>query len=943
MRYLFILFSSFFVFGQTISAQVVYADPIFFEATDAVDIYFDATQGTGGLAGYTGDVYAHTGVITDASSGSSDWKYVKTAWGENTPETKLTKIADDLYRLTIEPSIDDYYGVESGEEVLQLAFVFRSEDNSLEGKDVGGSDIFLDLYLGGLQVAFTGGLEGSIVVPEGESLAIEALATQDAQLILLVNDAFVTESFGTVLNYILPIVGNEVYEVKVEASEGGTIVEDVFTVVGQGAVVVEDLPEGMKDGINYLDDETVLLSLYAPDKDFVYVLGDFNNWAFDPATYMKRTPDGLRYWLEIDGLTPQQEYAYQYLIDGNLQLADPYAEKILDPWRDNDIPDDTYPNLIDYPTGQGVGIVSVLQTAQEDYTWVNDATFERPAKTDLVIYELLIRDYFEDDERTFQNLIDTLDYLQNLGINAIELMPIMEFENNNSWGYNPSFMLAVDKYYGTKNKFKELVDACHGRGMAVILDVVLNHQFGQSPLVQMYPLTENPWFNPVATHDFNVGYDMNHDSPATEAFVERVLTHWINEFNIDGFRFDLSKGFTQNNTLGNVGAWGQYDAERVQLWKDLYDFMQAESEGLYVILEHFSDNSEEVDLANYGMMIWGNLNHEYLEASMGYSSSFNWASYQTRGYNEPNLITYMESHDEERMLYKNLSFGNANGLYDVQDLEVALERAKLAAAFFFTIPGPKMLWEFEELGYDYSINACPNGTVNESCRTDEKPVRWDYLEEPARKRVHDVFKNLIHLKTNYDAFRTSNFDLDVTNKVKRINLYHPDMNVTVVGNFDVSPQTIDPNFASTGTWFDYFSGESMEVSNTNANLTLKQGEFHIYTSEPLPTPENDLLDFSIYTPSVLKSNFSISIQPNPITDQATFQLILEESSTVNISIFNAKGEQVKTWETPSLSAGTHNMTWDGLNEKGEFLPNGCYMVQVVNDGASQLEKVVLMR
>ena len=931
----FLIFSSVVVKGQ-----VVYSSSVFFEQDDAVLVYFDATKGTGGLIDYEGDIYAHTGVITSESSGNSDWKHVKTDWGENTSETKLEKVGDNLYTLEIEPSIAEYYAIDAGEEILKIAFVFRNEDGSLEGKDVGGLDIFLDLYQGGLQVAFTSPLGDAVVIEEGETLSVEALATQNANLELFVNDQAVVQEIGTNLNYLLPIEGNVLYKLRVEATEGGNVAVDSFCVVGQGAVEVADLPEGMKDGVNYIDDETAILSLYAPDKEYVYIVGDFNNWQFSPEYYMKKTTDGLRFWLEINDLNSGEEYAYQYLIDGTVKVADPYTEKILDPWRDGDIPEDTYPNLKPYPQEKTTGIVSVLQTAQTEYTWQN-TTFERPEKEDLIVYELLIRDFFEADDRTFQALIDTLGYLEKLGVNAIELMPVTEFENNDSWGYNPSFMLAVDKYYGTKNKFKELVDKCHEKGMAVIVDMVLNHQFGQSPLVQMYPLNNNPFFNETPKHDFNVGYDMNHESPATRDFVRRVLSHWMEEFKVDGFRFDLSKGFTQNNTLGNVGAWGQYDEARVQLWKELYDFMQAESEDVYVILEHFADNSEEKELANYGMMIWGNLNHDYLEATMGYSGDLNWGSYQTRGYDEPNLITYMESHDEERMMYKNLAYGNANGEYDVKDIEVGLERTKLAAAFFFTIPGPKMLWEFEELGYDESINACPNGTISEGCRTDAKEVHWEYLEDPARLRLLEVFKTLIQLRKDYPVFQTDNFDLAVGGKAKRINLYDNDMNVTIVGNFDVSEQAINPQFPSGGMWYDYFTGESIQVDDVNAEMTLKQGEFHLYTSVALPTPDTDLLDFSVYTESALANDFEVSIYPNPLKEEATITYTLKEQSPVQFEVIDNTGKTVKSWETATLPTGTHTVSWKADNQEGKRLSSGFYFVKVSTSMGTTVEKVVV--
>jgi pullulanase/glycogen debranching enzyme len=194
------------------------------------------------------------------------------------------------------------------------------------------------------------------------------------------------------------------------------------------------------------------------------------------------------------------EYAFQYLVDGEIRIADPYTDKILDPWNDNNIPSSTYPNLKDYPTNKTNHAVSVFQTDQSEFQWQNDDDFVQPEQKDLVIYELLIRDFIQNHD--YQTLIDTLDYLEDLGINAIELMPINEFEGNSSWGYNPSFYFAPDKYYGTKNDLKSFIDECHRRGIAVIQDMVLNHSYRQSPFVRLYwdsinnrPAINNPWYN----------------------------------------------------------------------------------------------------------------------------------------------------------------------------------------------------------------------------------------------------------------------------------------------------------------------------------------------------------------------------------------------------------------------------------------------------------------
>ncbi|HBN03522.1 MAG TPA: hypothetical protein DD396_05710, partial [Bacteroidetes bacterium] len=119
------------------------------------------------------------------------------------------------------------------------------------------------------------------------------------------------------------------------------------------------------------------------------------------------------------------------------------------------------------------------------------------------------------------------------------------------------------------------------------------------------PTGQNPFVNTDAKHDFNVGYDLNHESAALRAYVKQIMEYWLTEFKLDGFRFDLSKGFTQKNTLGNVGAWGAYDIDRVNNLKRIYNEVKSVNPNAYVILEHFADNSEEKDLANYGCMFWG--------------------------------------------------------------------------------------------------------------------------------------------------------------------------------------------------------------------------------------------------------------------------------------------------------------------------------------------------
>ncbi|MFN7120373.1 MAG: alpha-amylase family glycosyl hydrolase, partial [Saprospiraceae bacterium] len=630
--------------------------------------------------------------------------------------------------------------------------------------------------------------------------------------------------------------------IEIKATSGQNTQTQSFTYAVPINPPAADAPAGTRLGATFLENDTkVRLALHAPGKKHVFVIGTFNDWKPNSDFQMYKSLDGHTFWIEISGLTPGQNYTYQYLVDGTIRVADPYSKLILDPNDDPFIPAETYPNLPAYPKDKTVGNVTLLQPGAPQYQW-QSADFQRPAKEKLVIYELLIRDFVARHD--YATVIDTLDYLERLGVNAIELMPVSEFEGNISWGYNVSFHHALDKYYGSINDFKRFVDECHKRGIAVIVDIVFNHAFGESPVAQLYwdgannrPAANNPWLNPVARHPFNVGFDFNHESPATREYVDEALRYWLREFRVDGFRFDLSKGFTQRFSTDD-SQFRLYDANRVATLKHYADVMWEVTPGAYVILEHFAENREDKELAEYGAMLWSGagLHNQYLEASMGFPSNLNDASYKTRGWNVPHLITYIESHDEERLVYKNVQSGNSSGAYNIRTFPTALRRAELANAFFYTIPGPKMLWQFGEVGYDFPINYCPNGTINNTCRVDPKPIRWDYYQNADRQRLYNITRDLIHLKTDYEAFNTTNFTLNVGNAQKTIHLTHPTMDVAVQGNFALTNASVPNAFPKGGWWYEYFTGDSLFINSPTQSLFFAPGEYRVYTTKKIARP-----------------------------------------------------------------------------------------------------------
>lgn len=898
------------------SQQILDISPVFPTQNDTVTIIYDATAGNGALSGI-GPVYAHTGVITNLSNSPTDWRHVQGTWGTADPIVLMTSLGNDLHE--IKYHIDTYYSVPGNETVNRLAFVFRDAQGNNVGRASDGSDIFYPVYPAGQLFAAILTPNNNLVVNPGDNFDVRFAASDSATLTLTDNGSQLYSAFQKDVTINVNASGSGPHELILTADDGVTSVSDTINYTVNPTVQFVALPANTKQGINYTSSSSVRLYLPSPGKTTAYVIGSFNNYQADTAYFMNRTPDNNGFWIDINGLTPGQQYTYQYLIDGNIVVADPFSELVLDPNNDQWVPSVTFPNMPPYPTGLTDGIVTVLEPGKPAYQWQNN-NFTPAAEEDLVVYELLIRDFVARHD--YETMIDTLDYLERLGINAIELMPIQEFEGNDSWGYNPSFHMAVDKYYGTGDKLKEFIDECHGRGIAVILDVVYNHAFSQSPLCQMWwnsadfkPSSDNPYLNEDARHPFNVGYDFNHESTWTRSWVKRTIEHWLVDYRFDGFRFDLSKGFTQTNSGNDVGFWGQYDASRIAILKDYFDYSRSLNSSAHLILEHFGDNSEETELANYGFMFWGNLGDPYNEATMGYTgnSDFSWISYQNRGWNAPRVVGYMESHDEERLPHKNIAFGNSSGPYNVRDTITSVARMEAAGALFFTIPGPKMIWQWGELGYDVAY-AVP-------CQLCPKPILWNYYQQPERRYLYQVWRALINLKTTYPAFRTNNFQLDVGGGVKRVTLNHPNLNVNVVGNFEVTDQFPTVSFPQNGRWYEYFTGDSIDVTNNNYGMVLAPGEYRLYTDVRLPAP-----DLSIITAAddPLEANeLAMELWPNPSEGIARLGYQVDGPAEVTIEVYDVLGRKVADLGTETQGFGYHTVELDG-----QAWGKGRYIVRV---------------
>ena len=731
-------------------------------------------------------------------------------------------------------------------------------------------------------------------------------------------------------------------------------------------VVDAPVPSGARDGITVdpADPTRATLVLRAPGKRYVYAIGDFSEWEPQDAFVLKRDntdPLGTRWWTTVTGLTPGEPVRFQYLVDGVIRVSDPYAPLVLAQGDDPFIPTVTFPNLPPYPADETSQLVSVFTPGAPAFQWT-DGDYQRRPQEDLVIYELNVRDFVARHD--FQTVLDTLDYIQNLGVTAIEFMPVSEFDGNLSWGYNPNHYLALDKYYGTPDAFKRLVDACHARGIAVVLDVVYNHQTGQAPFVRLFnegtfgaPTDANPWVNRSARHPFNVFNDNNHEAPLTQYWLDRANEWWLEEYHVDGFRYDLSKGFTQRNTGQDVGAWSSYDQSRINLLTRMADRIWDVDPRAYVILEHFGAQSEETVLANHGrdqgrpgMMLWSNMNRAYSQSAMGYLSDSGFSSDLRRAY-PPNAgypltgqVTYMESHDEQWLMFRNRAYGPNQGGYNVRDLETALDRQALVAAFFLTVPGPKMIWQFGELGYGWGDNGeqclreggdageCPASAPG---RTDSKPIRWDYRADPDRFDLYTAYHDLLYLRNTYDVFRTpSSVEMQVGQGQpdRWVRLEKNGLRVVVAGNFGLETRSQSPLPA--GTWYEVFS-RNVVVSDGQTPISLGAGEYRIYATEelmqPPPVADEDGPEGA--------AAFGIAAAfPNPTARRASVRYALDQPGDVRLEAYDVLGRRVAVLAEGAQAAGDHEATFDA-----SALPAGVYVLRLTAGAQTATARVTVAR
>ena len=788
--------------------------------TGEVKIIFNPNEGDKGMVGAT-ECYLYS--CADVGSG---WQYQLAPWPSKSDKTKMTKVGDN-WEITI-PNLYTFYGIEADKTIKRLLTLFTDgTDGGKTGRGVGGDDIVITLVEAGLAVTLTSNV--SDIASQGDEITLTGAATEEATLTLKLKGTELKTVTGTSLTYTTTLseIGDNTFELV------GT--KDGVTKSAKVKMYVAKTPENAarptgceKMGIYYYDDDATkaTLVMYAANKEgepakHVFLMSDFSNWSMTNNAQLKKDGDTGFFWTTLENLTPGKEYAFQYKVvrsDGIVKtICDLYSEKVLHP-DDKYEPKQHDPTLMTYPSKADGSYVTVIQTNKPQFEW-SDATknFKRPDKNNLIIYELWVYDFTHN--RGYAGVINRLDYLEQLGINALELMPISEFDGNYNWGYSPCLYFAPDKAYGSANDLKTLIDECHKRGIAVILDMVFNHATGNNPMNKLYPygsdLAKNPWFNVTPPHGDNFYEDWNHDFPLAHEMFMRAFKYWFEEYKIDGYRLDLSHGFC-----------GPTD-DAVANLLDYYE-NGVKPYGGYMILEHWGSHASTdwPKLIAAGMQCWRNTNNSYMEAAMGYYVKANFSDANNDGF-----VSYCESHDEERMQYKAMKYGSG----DIQKEEVRVKRVPACVDMNVLLNGSHMIWMFEEVGYDHSINSDidhPDG-YNESYRCNKKPRYEPYLHDDARMDQYVKVAQANQLRTKIMPEVFAGDPTASTIAAQPVKSVQWGSNVYVVANFH--PSDTKTNTLPSGTWYDYYANGT----KAGSSVSLAPGEVKIYTGKKVDLPVID--------------------------------------------------------------------------------------------------------
>lgn len=539
--------------------------------------------------------------------------------------------------------------------------------------------------------------------------------------------------------------------------------------------------------------------LFAPYNQAASLVGCFSNWEEIP---MEKKEDGyFRTQVELeDGV-----YQYKFRVRSKSWFleADEWVD-IVDP----------YATDIDNPSQNGIARIKDGDRIVDTYLWRHDDK-PLPADRELVIYEMHVADFSGGEadplaRGKYEHVIEKLDYLVELGVNAIELMPLKEYPGDYSWGYNPRYFFATESSYGTTEELKHLIDECHGRGIRIIIDGIYNHSESSSPLTQIdhdywyhhAPRDPDNNWGPEFNYEF---YDEKLETYPARKFIGDTVRFWVQEYHLDGIRFDAAR------QIGNYDFmhWIVQEAKSV-----------AGPKPFYTVAEYVPEDTSITNLDGPMDGCWhdsfyhciipqlcgDNFDLERLKDAIdGKRQGFMGAT---------NVVNYLSNHDHNHVLAE-LGEREIFG-------EAAFKRAKLGAVILMTAMGVPLIWMGDEFG-EYKSK-----TIEQS------KIDWTLLGNDSNKGLWEYYKGLIHLRKNNQALYTENIEFfheHVESKVFAYTRWNDEgSRVVVVVNWSenyLAGYSV-PHFPANGTWHEWTGNYDLESGDDNITIDLPEYEAKVF-------------------------------------------------------------------------------------------------------------------
>ncbi len=770
------------------------------------------------------DVASSGSVVWTVNSGSGFETPIESYWPQGTNEAEdlpweLTYVGSWVETPLESSGTNAYHALlgpfNQGEQIIQsIKYVIRWDDGSW---DVGsnGQIIFYDIYFD-----YTAGEEDPNIIflspTEGELLEPPVLlrAVGDAQEVeywidgeLIGSDS--TIPFETTWDPIEGLFGD--YRIAARGrGDSGNIAYAFMNITLDYEITHAALPQGADDGLQ-LSGNHVVITLYAPGKEYVALKGSWNSDY--PHGELMQLADDAVWWYETT--LPDGEYEYQFNIEGIKNIADPWSEDVR--WVD--------PNG-GWESGYYGHAYTVFQVGAPPFVW-NDADFERPPQNEVIVYELHIGDFMSDGEThgTYLDVVDKIEegYFNDLGINAIELMPVNEFEGAYSWGYNPSFYMAPESAYGSPEDLKLLIDTAHQNGIAVLLDIVFDHLWGSAPLFQLYQPPDNyewdahnyaacPYFQDTGSQ-WEWGYKLDHWQQRTRKHLDDALHHWIDEYHFDGYRFDFTAGIGWDP----ASEWGATHYANMLNWEDPTLILIAEEDNPYQMNTTGFDAGWDY---SFHHMMFANLS-SINSGGHNFGDMADVASHidaYSQGYADHTAqLIYTESHDETRIVTECVE-------YQGYDEEEAYDISTLGLVVLMTAEGTPMIYQGQEFGQN----------SNDS-HLDPAPLQWENLETESGQTLFENYAALIDLRKTRPALKENNLVVKSQLSSQKSIIYwrvSGEDAFVIAANFDDNDQYLNIEFPHSGEWFNVLEGNSITIdSNWCGNCMVPAKTAFLFTSD----------------------------------------------------------------------------------------------------------------